>query len=101
MAMRVGLDFGTTNSSAAVVANGRVHLIQLDPANNEPEVLRSALFIGRDGRIFLGREAIDRFTTGNVGREIVYERTKVGELEMTFGGIGTIRQGVFVNVDIN
>ena len=99
--MRVGLDFGTTNSSAAVVTNGRVHLVQLDPANNAPEVLRSALFIGRDGRIFLGREAIDRFTTGNVGREVVYERTKVGELEMTFGGIGTIRQGVFVNVDVN
>ena len=99
--MRVGLDFGTTNSSAAVVHNGRVQLVPLDPANNAPEVLRSALFIGRDGRIFLGREAIDRFTTGNVGREIVYERTNVGVIEMTFAEIGTIRQGVFVNVDAN
>ena len=66
--MRVGLDFGTTNSSAAVVQDGKVQLIPLDEKNAAPEVLRSALFIARDGRVFLGREAIDRYTAGNVCR---------------------------------
>ena len=88
--MRVGLDFGTTNSSAAVVDGAVVRLIPLDPINSAPEVLRSALFIGRDGRIFLGREAIDRYTQGNVGREIVYERAHIGQIEMTFAEIGTM-----------
>ncbi len=77
--MRVGLDFGTTNSSAAVVRDGKIELVALDPMNNSPEVLRSALFISRDGRIFMGREAIDRYTQGNVGREVVYDRVKVGD----------------------
>lgn len=99
--MRVGLDFGTTNSTAAVMHNGKVRLVPLDPSNRDPEVLRSALFIARDGRVFLGREAIDRYTQGNVGREVIYERTKVGEIEMTFAEIGTIRQGVFVDIDRN
>lgn len=99
--MRVGLDFGTTNSSAAIVDRGAIRLINLDPLNNAPEVLRSVLFIGRDGRIFVGREALDRYTRGNVGREIVYERASIGTIEMTFAGVGTIKQGVFVNVDVN
>lgn len=99
--MRVGLDFGTTNSSAAIVTNGKLRLIPLDPLNTTPEVLRSALFIARDGRVFMGREAIDRYTAGNVGREVQYGRTYIGEIEMTFAEIGTIRQGVFARVDIN
>ena len=99
--MRIGLDFGTTNSSAAVVDGAGVRLIPLDPINSSPEVLRSALFIGRDGRVFLGREAIDRYTQGNVGREIVYERAHVGQIKMTFAEIGTITQDVYVNVDAN
>src|ERR687885_2159479 len=99
--MRVGLDFGTTNSSAAVLDDGDIRLIPLDPTNTAPEVLRSALFISRDGRVFLGREAIDRYTQGNVGREIVYERAHIGQIEMTFVEIGTITQDVYLNVDAN
>ena len=99
--MHVGLDFGTTNTSAAVVERGQVCLVPLDPVNAAPEVLRSALFIARDGRVFLGREAIDRYTAGNVGREIVYERAQVGTIEMTFAEVGTIKQDVYVRVDVN
>ncbi len=99
--MRVGLDFGTTNSSAAIVRNGRVHLLPLDTVNATPEVLRSAIFIARDGRVFMGREAIDRYTAGNVGREIVYGRAQLGEIEMTFAEIGTITQSIYARVDMN
>ena len=99
--MRVGLDFGTTNSSAAVVQDGQVRLIPLDEKSTTPEVLRSALFIARDGRAFLGREAIDRYTAGNVGREIVYERAHIGQIKMTFAEVGTITQDVYVRIDVN
>ena len=60
--MRVGLDFGTTNSSAAVYDGTRVRLLDLDPINNAPTIMRSTLFMTRDGVPFIGREAIDRFT---------------------------------------
>jgi hypothetical chaperone protein len=99
--MRVGLDFGTTNSSAAIVKDGQVRLVALDPVNATPEVLRSALFIARDGRVFMGREAIDRYTAGNVGREVQYGRAQLGTIEMTFAEIGTIKQDVYARVDIN
>lgn len=98
--MRVGLDFGTTNSSAAIVHNNQVRLLPLDTAGATPEVLRSALFIARDGRIFMGREAVDRYTHANVGREIIYTRAQLGELKMTFADL-TVKQGIYARVDSN
>ena len=83
--MRVGLDFGTTNSSAAVYDGKRVRLLGLDPINNAPTIMRSTLFMTRDGVPFIGREAIDRFTEANVGREIEYEWRYIGEFR-TKGG---------------
>lgn len=99
--MRVGLDWGTTNTSATIYDGRRVRLLDLDPVNANPSVLRTALFIGREGDVSLGREAINRYTEGNVGREIVYDRNYIGEIEMTFAEIGTIRQGIFVDIDAN
>src|SRR3954463_6292255 len=76
--MRVGLDFGTTNSSAAVYDGTRVRLLNLDPINNSPTVMRSTLFITRAGVPSIGREAIQRYQEGNVGREIEYEWRYIG-----------------------
>jgi hypothetical chaperone protein len=99
--MRAGLDWGTTNSSAAVYDGRQVRLIELDPHNAAPQVLRSALFIARDGQVALGRAAIDRYTAGNVGREIAYQRVYVGENEVTFAEVGTIKQSFYTDVDAN
>jgi hypothetical chaperone protein len=99
--MQIGLDWGTTNSSAAVFDGGRVHVLPLDPVNAAPEVLRSALFIARDGDVALGRAAIDRYTDANVGREIEYQRVHIGVTEMTFAEVGTFKQDLFADVDAN
>jgi hypothetical chaperone protein len=99
--MRVGLDFGTTNSSAAIYDGERLTLLPLDPVNNSPSIMRSTLFITREGAAYIGREAINRFTEGNVGREIEYEWRYVGEAEVTFAEFGTIQQALYVKVDAN
>jgi hypothetical chaperone protein len=99
--MRVGLDFGTTNSSAAVYDGKRVRLLNLDPANTAPTIMRSTLFITREGVPFIGREAIDRFTEANVGREIEYEWRYVGESEVTLADFGTVMQALYAVVDAN
>lgn len=99
--MRVGLDWGTTNSSAAIYDGKGVHLLPLDPHNASPTVLRSALFISREGEVALGRTAIDRYTEGNVGREIEYRRVYIGTTELTFADIGTVQQALFTEVDAN
>lgn len=99
--MRVGLDFGTTNSSAAIYDGRSVRLLNLDPANTAPTIMRSTLFMSRDGVPYIGREAIDRFTSGNVGREIEYEWRYIGEAEVTLADVGTVMQALYAVVDAN
>lgn len=99
--MRVGLDFGTTNSSAGVYDGSTLTLIPLDPINASPTILRSTLFMTREGAAYIGREAIKRFTEGNVGREIEYEWRYIGEAEVTFADFGTVMQALYVKVDAN
>jgi hypothetical chaperone protein len=99
--MHVGLDFGTTNTSAAVYDGTQVRLIKLDPVNSAPTIMRTTLFIGREGGLSIGRAAIDRFTEGNVGREIEYQWRYIGETEVTFADFGTVMQSLYVEVDAN
>lgn len=99
--MQIGLDWGTTNSSAAVYDGRGVRLLALDPISAAPEVLRSALFISREGEVVLGRAAIDRYTEGNVGREIEYQRTYIGTTELTLADVGTVKQALFADIDVN
>jgi hypothetical chaperone protein len=99
--MRVGLDFGTTNSSAAIYDGTRVRLLNLDLVNSAPTVMRSTLFVTREGVPFIGREAINRFTEANVGREIEYEWRYLGESEVTLADFGTVMQALYAVVDSN
>ncbi len=99
--MRVGLDFGTTNSSAALYDGERLRLLPLDPANSSPSIMRSTLFMTREGAAYIGREAIRRFTEGNVGREIEYEWRYIGDAEVTYAEFGTVQQALYVHVDAN
>ncbi len=61
--MHIGLDFGTTNTSAATIDGGRLRLIPLDPAANL-RVLRSVLFISRAGEQLFGSEASAHYIRG-------------------------------------
>lgn len=42
--MKFGLDFGTTNSSLSLLADGKVKLLPVDQFAPEPEVVRSAVY---------------------------------------------------------
>lgn len=99
--MRVGLDWGTTNSSAAVYDGRQVRLLELDPVNTSPSIMRSTLFITREGVPFAGREAINRFTEGNVGRQIDYQWRFIGTTVVTFADVGTVDQALYTQVDAN
>ena len=99
MTLRIGLDFGTTNSGAAVFDGRRVHLFPLDPASHDPTVIRSTLYVTRDHQVFIGREAIDAYYRQNVGRPSRMVRQYVGEIEMTFAELPTFVKDVYVLVD--
>lgn len=96
--MIVGMDFGTTNSGMAVYDGQQVQLLDLDPANRNPKVARTALYLANDQSIFIGREAIDRYFEHNLGRPVRMERVWVGEVEVTVSDMTWI-QDVYVWID--
>ena len=77
--MRIGLDFGTTNSGAAAFDGQRVHVFPLDPDSHDPTVVRSTLYITRDHGISIGQEAINDYYRQNIGRPIKMVRQRVEE----------------------
>jgi hypothetical chaperone protein len=80
--MIVGMDFGTTNSGMAVYDGRTVQVLPLDPDNPNPRVLRTAVYITTDQAVHIGRTAVDRYFTQNIGRAVKLRKVWVGELEI-------------------
>jgi hypothetical chaperone protein len=97
----IGIDFGTSNSSVAAYDGRRVRLLELDPAARDPRVMRSLLYITREGEVIAGQRALETYTDQNTGREVNLEHRLVGEIDMTFAEIGTLHRHVFGLVDVN
>ncbi|HOJ32055.1 MAG TPA: Hsp70 family protein [Candidatus Hydrogenedentes bacterium] len=78
MAFRAcGIDFGTTNSSAALCSNGQVRVLQLDDLNDNPYSLPSLVYISRSGEEIIGRRAAQTFIERNVDREVLLRQVKL------------------------
>ncbi len=97
--MWIGLDFGTTNSGAALFDGQEVHLFPLDPAGTPPSVIRSALYIQRDHQALIGREAIDTYYRQNSGRPKKIVRQYVGQLEQVFSDGLQVVEDIFARID--
>jgi hypothetical chaperone protein len=87
--MRIGIDFGTTNSSVAHYDGERLHPVRLDPPNENPRVLPSLIWIDRDYQTRLGTEAAVEYLEKETGRRIVWSRREIGAIEMIVGGAGS------------
>jgi hypothetical chaperone protein len=78
----VGIDYGTSNSSAAVFDGERLHMIEVDAAAVSPEVMPSALYLDRKLAGTVGQAAIDRYIRENAGRRVTLEREQVGTIDI-------------------
>jgi hypothetical chaperone protein len=87
----IGVDFGTTNSGAAVYDGQQVRPFALDPTSSDPTVVRSALYITRDHQVYIGQEAVDTYYRQNIGRPSRLVRQYVGEIETTMGDVGSVK----------
>lgn len=96
--MRIGLDFGTTNSGAAWFDGRTVHHLPLDPDSATPTVIRSVLYLTREGETLIGKAAIDRYYAQNIGRPTQLARRWVGEIEVETSELYYVRD-VYVLVD--
>jgi hypothetical chaperone protein len=95
----IGLDFGTTNSGAALFDGRQVRLFSLDPAATPPTVVRSALYVQRDHQVLVGREAINAYYAQNSGRPRKIVRQYVGQLEQVFSDGLRVAEDIFARLD--
>jgi hypothetical chaperone protein len=81
MSLRVGIDFGTSNSGVALARGGEVRVLPLDRANLAPEVVKTILYLTRDNQAFIGQQAVELYYQHNVGRARRFVKKRVGEIE--------------------
>ena len=98
MSVKVGIDFGTSNSGIAVYDGQRVQLLPVDPKNVIPEVIKTVLYITRDYRPSIGQEAVENYYRDNVNRKRRFVKQWTGEIDV-FGADMHYVQDVFVYVD--
>jgi len=98
MSVKVGIDFGTSNSGVALYDGLKVHLLPVDPKNVLPEVIKTVLYITRDYRPSIGQEAVEHYYRDNVNRQRRFVKQWTGEIDV-FGADMHYVQDVFVYVD--
>lgn len=98
--LSIGIDFGTSNSSVAAFDGASVRLVPLDTHARDAQVMRSLLYITREGDIVAGQRALDLYTEQNTGREVKLERRYIGEVKMVFSDM-TVVKDAYALVDVN
>ncbi|MCB8977006.1 MAG: Hsp70 family protein [Ardenticatenaceae bacterium] len=97
--MIVGMDFGTTNSGMAAYDGRSVNILPLDPANSNPRVARTALYITNEQQIYIGRDALNRYFAQNIGRPVKTRKVWIGEIEIRGADMHYVTD-VYVYVDL-
>ena len=107
--MYLGLDFGTTNTVAAVIgADGKPQVLALDPDMPESGTLRTLLYVERDGTFHCGSDAVKLHRAQNVGRMPRFAKAWVGLIDIELGDAvvkgynipgGAMTVEVFTDVD--
>ena len=98
MSVKVGIDFGTSNSGVAVYDGRQVHLLPVDPKNVLPEVIKTVLYITREYRAFIGQEAVEHYYRDNVNRQRRYVKQWAGEIDVRGADMFYVRD-IYVYVD--
>ena len=98
--MRIGMDFGTTNSGIAHYDGDQLRLLALDPAAPNPAVARTALYLTHDRQLHFGQSAITTYYEQNLNRPVQLERVHVGEIELTFAELPTFLRDVYIERDV-
>lgn len=75
----IGVDFGTTNSAAAVYNGESLHLIDLEQGS---AIMPSATYIDKELQTQTGRDAIEQYITDNTGRTVELIPEVIGEASL-------------------
>lgn len=98
--MHLGIDFGTTNSTAAIIGNdGKPRVLPLDEHAPNANTLRTVLYVERDGHMHIGAAAIAVNRAQNVGRLPRFTKQWSAEIDIVIAEGGTIVLDIFSDVD--
>jgi len=81
----IGIDFGTSNSAAAIFDGRKVNLVKLE---DDSLIMPSATYVDRDYKIQTGQRAIDSYILSNAGRTVELSAEVLGEQRSSTGQIG-------------
>tara|TARA_B110000285_G_scaffold234166_1_gene310186 strand:- start:8856 stop:10325 length:1470 start_codon:yes stop_codon:yes gene_type:complete len=81
----IGIDYGTSNSAAAIFDGTHVTVVNLEP---HAKVMPSATYINREYQIVTGQAAIDEYVSSNTGRTVELSAEILGEGRTTTGQTG-------------
>ena len=81
----IGIDYGTSNSAAAIFDGTHVTVVNLEP---HAKVMPSATYINRAYQIVTGQAAIDEYVSSNTGRTVELSAEILGEGRTTTGQTG-------------
>lgn len=99
--MRLGIDFGTTNSAVAVFDGDRLIPVQIDPRSDH--VLPSLIYIDREFKAVVGYQAAQEYLHRESGRRVKWERRYLGDIEMLVASTGgtpiRVIESIYVMID--
>ena len=81
----IGIDFGTSNSAAAVFDGKKIILV---PLEGESAIMPSATYIDRNFQITTGQGAIEAYIAANTGRKVELSAEFLGEGRTSTGQLG-------------
>ncbi len=81
----VGVDYGTSNSAAAIFDGQNVYLVQLE---QHSVIMPSATYIDKNFQISTGQSAINHYIESNTGRTVELSAEILGEGRTSTGQIG-------------
>lgn len=81
--MRLGVDFGTTNSSVAIYDGETLHAIVVDALNDNPDVMPSLIYLDRERQVTVGTGAANLYLKDETGRKVRWRQREAGEFEVT------------------
>jgi len=99
MGLKVGLDFGTSNSGVGISDGTHLRVLPLDKQSALPEVVKTILYITREYQHFIGQEAIELYYKHNVNRVRRYEMQWAGAIQVLASEVDYMHD-VFVEVDV-
>lgn len=98
MSIKIGLDFGTSNSGVAIYDGQCVTVLPVDRQNVQPEVVKTVLYVTRDYNAYIGQEAVELYYRDNINRQRRFVKQWAGEIDYRGADMHYVRD-IYVYVD--